>query len=172
MLRDFSTHYVSTACLLMSNTNTLDKRWHPVPGLLHVGIDFARYCTNVRPAFLRNGGQKMLSVVNILVYRWLEYQHPIMVCISARNWSSMTNVPWLFKRSLQSIALLLVTFEIQKMTQPKKKKKIWLNYLAETTFEASEPADGANGISAGLEEDHSRLSLKTAYVCSYRERKL
>ena len=123
MLRDFSTHYVSTACLLMSNTNTLDKRWHPVPGLLHVGIDFARYCTNVRPAFLRNGGQKMLSVVNILVYRWLEYQHPIMVCISARNWSSMTNVPWLFRRSLQSIALLLVTFENQKMTQPKKKKK-------------------------------------------------
>ena len=127
MLRDFSTHYVSTACLLMSNTNTLDKRWHPVPGLLHVGIDFARYCTNVRPAFLRNGGQKMLSVVNILVYRWLEYQHPIMVCISARNWSSMTNVPWLFRRSLQSIALLLVTFENQKMTQPKKKKRFdWI----------------------------------------------
>lgn len=74
-----------------------------------------------------------------------------MVCISARNWSSMTNVPWLLKRSLQSIALLFVTFENQKMTQPKK-KKIWLNYLAETTFETSEPADGANGISAGLEK--------------------
>lgn len=47
-----------------------------------------------------------------------------------------------------------------------------MNYLAETTFETSEPADGANGISAGLEEGHSRLSLKTAYVCSYRESKL
>ena len=93
-----------------------------------------------------------------------------MVCISARSWS---NVPWLYKRSLQSIALLFVTFENQKMTQPKKnKKKIWLNYLAETTFETSEPADGANGISAGLEEGHSRLSLKRAYVCSYGESKL
>ena len=53
-----------------------------------------------------------------------------------------------------------------------KKKKIWLNYLAETTFETSEPADGANGISAGLEEGHSRLSLKSLCLQLWRKQTL
>lgn len=89
---------------------------------------------------------------------WLHCQHPIIVSISTRNWSSMTNVALLLKRSLESIALLFVTFENQKMTQPKrKKKKIWLNYLAETTFKISEPA---NGILASLGAGHDRLSLQ------------
>lgn len=42
----------------------------PAPRLLHVGIDLAVRCINVRPPLLRSGeGQEMLSVVNILLYR-------------------------------------------------------------------------------------------------------
>ena len=68
--RDASKPSTSTPLArLLSNTNILEKRWHFVPRLLHVGIDFARCCINVRPALLRNGnGQEMLLVVTILVY--------------------------------------------------------------------------------------------------------